>query len=156
MNINQSRVAFAGWLKRTNRDLYDRAMQNAETWRRKQAKQQGNPATISGLGQTGTGATAPQSFWQQFVSGVMNLATGVLAFKGQKEILEANIKRVEQGLPPIDPATMAPAMRTEIEISPEIAARLQQTASEALPKLLIPVALIGGALLLLGGRRRHA
>src|SRR3972149_771494 len=98
MNTNDSRVAFAGWLKREQPDLYNAAKKKAEAGRRREAARQGNPASISGLGQTETGTVAPQSFWQKFMSGLSTLATGALAYSAQKRILDTNIQRAEQGL----------------------------------------------------------
>lgn len=140
MSVNEARVLFANWLKSTDPALFDAAYKDAEQWRKSEAEQSGDPATISGLGANGE----PQSFWERFTTGLTNLATGVLAYKSQKQILETNIQRAEQGLPPIDPATAGPVLRTQVEVTPEIAARLQQTAAEGARTML----LWGGALVL--------
>jgi hypothetical protein len=120
-----ARAQFATWLKETHPALFQSALRYAENWREKTAAAQGRPAAISGLGETPTGAVQEQTFWQKFVEGMTGLATGVLAYKGQKEVLEANIRLAEMGQPPIDVSAGAPTVRTTVDLSPEVLARFQ-------------------------------
>jgi hypothetical protein len=129
----RARFQCATWIKATNPELYQAALNHAESWRKKWAAAQGDPGTLSGLGAD----SEPSSFWAKFSEGLTSLATGVLAYKTQKQILEANIDRANQGLPPIDMAAGAPVVKTQIDLSPEVAARLQETGLEAVKKVLL-------------------
>lgn len=116
-----ARVAFTQWVADTNPALFQQALDYAEDWRLSEAARQGNPATISGLG----AANEPASFWSKFAEGLTSLGTAYLGYKGQQNVLDINLRRAQQGLPPIDPATGAPTVRTAITLSPEVLARLQ-------------------------------
>jgi hypothetical protein len=140
-----ARFQFATWLKNTNPELFAAALEHAEKWRKQWASTSGDPGALSGLGAD----SEPASFWSKFSEGLTSLATGVLAYKTQKQILDANIQRADQGLPPIDMAAGAPVVRTQIDISPEIAARLQESGMEAVKKVLLYGGIALGAVFLL-------
>jgi hypothetical protein len=131
-----ARAQFLTWLKGWNRGLFEQAVTNAEDWRTSEAARQGKPATISGLGQTtdasGNTTTAPTSWWQQIASAVTSLGTAYVGYESQKATLDLNLQRAQQGLPPISTATMAPTVTTQVDLSPQILARLQDTTTKAL------------------------
>lgn len=129
MSTVQSRAQFLEWLKETHPNLFRGALKYAETWREGEADRQGNPGTISGLGQTQAGTVEPTSFWGKLSEGITALGTAYLGYKGQKNVLEMNLQRAQMGLPPIDPATGAPTVRTSVSLSPEIMARLNDTGT---------------------------
>lgn len=133
------RILFTQWVMDTYPDLARRALDQAEAWRLEQAAAQNNPAALSGLGADG----APATFWSKFADGLTSLGTAYLGYKGQQQVLETNIQRAQMGLPPIDPATGAPTVRTAVSLSPELMARLQGAGSG-----LMTVALWGGAALI--------
>lgn len=133
---HQARLQFATWVKDKHPDIYSAAMRRAEKWRREWGQKRGQPATLEGLGQDGE----TQSFWDKFREGVTTLGTTYLTYKTQSDAMDINMTRAEQGLPPIDTSFAAPVVRTQIDISPEIAARLQETGTEAMKNM----ALYGG------------
>lgn len=116
-----ARIQFTQWVKDTHPDLFAAALHKAEQWRQSVAASTGNPAALNGMG---ADDSAPTSFWSKFADGLTSLGTAYLGYKGQQQVLETNIQRAQMGLPPIDPATGAPTVRTAISLSPELQARL--------------------------------
>lgn len=135
MSVVLARAQFLQWVKDTHPQLFRGALKYAESWREGEADRQGNPGTVSGLGEVydpsgaPTGVVAPTNFWQQFATGITALGTAYLGYKGQKNVLEMNLQRAQAGLPPIDPVTGAPTVRTSVSLSPEIMARLNDTGA---------------------------
>ena len=50
--------------------------------------------------------------------------TAYLTLENQKDILALNIERAKMGQPPLDAATTAPIIRTQVDIDPELAKSL--------------------------------
>jgi hypothetical protein len=145
-----ARAQFLTWLKDFNPALFEEAVKRAEAWKSSVAAKTGNPAALSGLGD---GDTTPTTWWQKIVDTLPSLGTAYLAYKGQQNVLDTNIQRANMGLPPIDPTTGAPTVKTAVSLSPQLMARLQDTGSY----LLIGGAVLAGVFLLskmLGGKRR--
>lgn len=118
-----ARIAFVDWLKTEQPDVY------AEV------------ADMIGSGQLGaddtTAAPAP-TLWDKITNAVTSLAS----IKLQSDILKTNLERAQTGLPPIDAATYAPVVKTQVAVTPEMAAELKAGAMN-----VGKVAMIGGALL---------
>lgn len=132
-NAHQARLQFATWLKEKHPDIYSAALRRAEKWRREWGEARGNAATLEGLGAEGE----TQSFWDKFREGVTTLGTTYLTYKTQRDAMDLNMTRAEQGLPPIDTSFAAPVVRTQIDLTPEVATRLQETGTDMLQKVLI-------------------
>lgn len=113
---HRARIQFVDWLKTMNPEIYS--------------------ALVSQLESGTVGATSPTTattpLWQRIVSGLSTLTATVAGARAQRDILNLNIQRAEQGLPPVDAASMAPVVRTEVAITPEMAADLRQGANKAL------------------------
>lgn len=120
--VTTARLQFATWLKRENPELFRRAMAMAE----RQTPALGDTAPV-----------AAPSFWSKFADSLTNLATAAFALKSQKAILQTNIQRAQQGLPPVSMEQGAPVVRTQIDVTPEVATRLQESAAEGTRKLLL-------------------
>ena len=121
-----ARLQFATWLKNTNPELFQRAVAAA------------NASTMGGLGEESSG------FWGKFVDTVTGLGTTYLTLKNQKDAMAINLERAKQGQPPIDIATTAPVVRTQVDVSPELAQKLVASAGSGLNKTLL---LVGGGVL---------
>lgn len=131
MNQAQARIHFADWLKATHPEIFQRAIAAAEK----------SVATLSGLGEE-----APsKSFWEKFTETAAALGTTYLTLKNQRDAMKINLERARQGQPPIDIATTAPVIRTQVDVSPELQQRLVSTAGEGLNKILLwgGIALLG-------------
>ena len=133
MTHGQARLQFADWLKTNHPALFERAIAIAEN------------ATNNGLGQTEAEPT--QSFWEKFQAAAMGLGTTYLTLKNQRDAMKINLARAEAGQPPIDMATSAPIVRTQVDLSPELTQRLVSTAGEGMQKMLIPLAIGAVALI---------
>jgi hypothetical protein len=156
-----ARAQFLTWLKETNPAVFRHALQVAETAKAHFAAQTGNPAALSGLGWTmgadGGAVAESKTWWQSLAEGITQAGTAYLAYKGQKANIELNLRRAEQGLAPIDYSRYtAPTLRTQVDVSPEILARIKESGMNTL-------LLVGGVLaavlvlprLLGGGRGRR-
>ncbi len=132
-----ARAQFLTWLKQTYPAVFRHALEVAETAKASFAAQTRNPAALSGLGWTmnadGAAAVEPKSWWSSLAEGITQAGTAYLAYKGQKAAIDANMARANQGLPPIDySAYAAPTVRTQVDVSPEILARLRESGNTML------------------------
>lgn len=125
----QSRIDFAQWLKNTHPDIFRRAVTVAEN----------STATLEGLGEE-----PKESFWSKFTKAAAGLGTTYLALKNQRDVMKINLERAQQGQPPIDAATSAPVVRTQVDMSPELTNRLVSTAGAGINRTLL---LAGAAIL---------
>jgi hypothetical protein len=118
----QSRVQFADWLKTNHPEIFQRAIAVAEK----------NSVALAGLGEEPT-----KSFWEKFTEAAAGIGTTYLTLKNQRDAMKINLERAQQGLPPIDAATSAPVIRTQVDLSPELTTRLVSTAGEGINKMLL-------------------
>jgi hypothetical protein len=133
----KARLQFATWVKQRDPALYARAIEAAKS---------ASPEAVSGLG-------LASDFWTKFTDGLTQLATASIALKSQKAILDTNIARAQQGLPPIDMSAGAPVIRTQIGVDPATAARLQEGATAGVMRLLPwAIGAVAGFMLLKGKR----
>lgn len=162
LNLNRTQLAraqFLTWLKQREPVVFRQALQHAETAKAHFVAQSGNPAALSGLGLTttkeGGAVVESKNWWQSLAEGITQAGTAYLAYKGQKAAIDLNLQRAQQGLPPIDVSRYtAPTVRTQVDVSPEILARLREGGTNT----LLLVGGIAAALLLprlLGGSRRR-
>lgn len=110
MNIAQEQ--FVEWVRTNQPTLYE--------------------ATIARIG---VGASDQQSWWQSFIGAAKELVPVVVSARSQKRLLDVQMKRAQRGLPPLNTAQIAPTVRVQAGLTPE------------LKKLLIPAAIIGFGLL---------
>jgi len=125
MNQAQARLQFADWLKTNHPAIFARAIRVAEK----------STATLEGLGEEPT-----KSFWEKFSDAAVGIGTTYLSLKNQRDAMKLNLERAQQGLPPIDAATSAPVVKTQVDLSPELTTRLVSTAGEGINKVLLLVA----------------
>jgi len=119
---DKSRIEFAQWLKNTHPQIFNRAVAVAEN----------QTATLEGLGEE-----PKESFWSKFTKAAAGLGTTYLALKNQRDVMKLNLERAQQGQPPIDAATSAPVVRTQVDMSPELTNRLVSTAGAGINRTLL-------------------
>lgn len=124
----KARAAFITWLRDTNPEAYQAAMKRASSG--------------SSLGDTAPATTGFS--WQKFIDAAAAATTAVFQTKAQRDMLKVNIERAKSGLPPMDTSFAAPVIRTQFDVSPEVAQSLQQSAQTG----IMNIALIGGAALI--------
>lgn len=125
----RSRQQFINWFRNKHPDLYKKTIDRVGT----------PPTGMAGLGVEET----EQTWWQKFASTISNLGQQALAYKTQKELLDVQLQRANQGLPPLDMTNYQP--RVLVSADP-IAL---QTAAGTLGKWILPLGIaIGGFLLL--------
>lgn len=118
MSEAQARIDFAKWLKSEHPAIFARALKVAAN------------STLSGLGAT-------EGFWSKFTKAAAGLGTTYLALKNQRDAMKINLQRAQDGQPPIDVATSAPAIRTQVDLSPELTQQLVATAGTGINKTLL-------------------
>jgi len=137
-NTAKARAAFMTWMKESNPEAYQFAMESAQS-----------PAALA----DSDPATASTGFnWKRFLEAATAATTAVFQTKAQKEMLNLNIKRAKSGLPPMDTSFAAPVIRTQFDVSPEIAQSLQQSAAKATMNIGLIVGAGVLAFLLLRGK----
>lgn len=134
MTQAQARLQFANWLQETHPEIFARAIAIAEN------------STNSGLGiheaTAGTTVTTGGSFWEKFTSAAVGVGTTYLTLKNQRDAMKINLERAQVGLPPIDMATSAPVIRTQVDLSPELTTRLVSNVGSVFQPMLIAGAAI--------------
>lgn len=105
MNETQARIQFMAWVQDSFPALAAAAIDYADT------------PGAAGLG-------AEHSFWSKLTSGLTSLGTTYLALDNQRKALKINLERAKTGQPPIDMASTAPVIRTQVEIDPALASKL--------------------------------
>ncbi len=99
---------------------------------------------------------AEESWLDKLVGAAKDIAPAFIQFKQQKEILDMQVERAKQGLPPLEAAYIAPTVRIQTELSPEMMTTARAGITEGLQKLAIPLLLVGGvALVMMTGKRRR-
>jgi len=134
----QARIQFVLWLQETHPALAAAAIEAAKS------------SSVNGLGQfsfggaveTATeGASTGGSIWEKITGGAMALGSTYLMLKNQRDMMKINIARAEQGLPPLDAASSAPVIRTQIDIDPDLAKDLASNIGSKMNQGLL---IIGG------------
>lgn len=80
---------------------------------------------------------AQESWWQSAVSNITKALPQLATSYAQIRLVNSNLQRAQQGLPPIDPASIAPTVKVQGSLDPTL-----------VRNLAIGAALIGGAILL--------
>lgn len=129
----QARIQFADWMQKTYPDLWNAAIRTAEN-------------ETGQLGQVGPPAPekAEGSFWEKVSGALTGLGTTYLTLKNQRDAMQLNLTRAQQGLPPLDVATSAPVVRTQVDIDPALANRLASNLGSSMTRNMM---IIGGVAL---------
>lgn len=139
----RNRAAFVGWLRRTFPQLADKAAKLV------------NLPTPGGA-QLGAETTSQPSTWEKLFDTISTLGQSVLTYRTQKELLDMQLDRARQGLPPLDSSQYAPTVR--VTTDPATIQTALSTAgagiSSTLRPLLVPGLIAVGAWLLLGKKKR--
>lgn len=111
-----------------------------------------NSQFLAGLGQDldfimgdepGTPKVQSPGILTEWGSGIMDLAKSVVQYDAQRKVLEANIRRAEQGLPPLDSSEVG--MGVSVGMSPQV----QKLAMAGLG-----IAAVLGGMYILSNRRK--
>lgn len=85
---------------------------------------------------------APQSFTDRMVALAKDVTPAYLQARAQQRLLTMQLRRAEQGLPPLDPGSIAPTVRVGADPA------LLKTLREGVKSIAIPVAIGVAALIL--------
>lgn len=111
-----ARRRLARWVKSAYPELYAATMRRAE-----------HAAKNGTLGQADSGGNE-RSLLDRFTSTLEKLAPTYLQYKTQKDILDVQLERARQDLPPLETGQYAPTM--QIGLDPETVERLANEATE--------------------------
>ena len=63
---------------------------------------------------------AAKEWWESGIEAIGTVGTAVLQYKTQKDLIDLQMSRIEQGLEPIDTALIAPTVRVQADLPPAI------------------------------------
>lgn len=140
------RKQFLAWLKRFSPLIY--------------AKLHSAGGPLAGLGQstvTETQTPANASRWRDLIDSVRELGTVYIQGNIQKDILDAQLKRMELGLAPLETSQIAPTVHVGVDPAQVQAmlAAARQSASAGIQKWILPGVLGIGAYFLLQQRPKR-
>lgn len=118
----QSEIAFAKWLQVNDPFLFSVVVKAAEL---KKARSN----SLGFIGSINWAAIAKTA-----VDTVKNVAPAVVQYKAQSQALKTNLRRAEQGQPPINFNDYAPTVKIEPQMTPEIEAAINRIASQSIQK----------------------
>lgn len=102
---NNSVLQFAEWLKRTHPQIYAMAVNKN--------------AGLSGLGDTAPTSTTTPAGTTSFLDDVLGIVKQsvpvLLGTYQQKQLIDINVERAKQGLPPIDQTGIAPQVNVQLQ-----------------------------------------
>lgn len=76
--------------------------------------------------QQGTGPTTTESpWWESAIDATKSIGTAVLQYKTQQDLIDLQMKRIEDGKPPIDTALISPTVRVQADLPPAIQADIR-------------------------------
>jgi hypothetical protein len=131
--LHKNRKEFLIWLAQKNPKLLKIALKNAEI-QRAIAKKLGHVGHVEGV-------------WETIADTVQKVAPALVQSKIQLDMYKINVKRAEQGLPPIDNTAITPTIKVQTELGPETRQELTKTAEKGLSKLITPALIVGGVFL---------
>lgn len=146
----QADVAFAKWLQVNDPFLFQVAKKRAEI------QKGGSLAGMGFLTDINWGDLAKSA-----IETVKSVAPSLVQYKAQSKILKTQLKRAEQGLPPMDASQYAPTVNIAPEITPETEAAATRIATESLRGSLgqfgqmLPMIAIGGAAIYFMTRKKR-
>jgi hypothetical protein len=137
MNYNdeirtRNMMKFLGWLQTFDPDMHALVVERIGEAPPNDSLTR-NAAQLNGLGQFdfsnifGGGDTAPANgtattkpWWESGIDAIKSVATGALQYKTQKDLIDLQMSRIEQGKPPIDTALISPTVRVQADLPPAI------------------------------------
>jgi len=117
--MNDSKMLFLKWLERNEPVIYARVMKNEG---------------IAGI----------EDIFNKAVSVIKDVAPAVTQYKAQSQILKVQLKRAEQGLPPLDTSNYAPTLRVQPEFTPETNLAIRQGVGASISNYMPIILLVGG------------
>ena len=100
---------------------------------------------MSGLGQNGMPddttnvsiAPAEDNWWMNAIDAVKQAGVAYLQYDAQKDIIALQTKRIEQGKEPLDTSVLAPTVRVQADIPPDIKREIALLGQGAMTWLMI-------------------
>jgi hypothetical protein len=103
------------------------------------------------------GLSGFSDFFTSLTDTIKDVAPSLINLQSQKKILDIQLKRANQGLPPLETAQYSPVIRVAPEITPATEQAAKNIAVESLKggfKSMAPLLAVGGLLAFLLLRRR--
>lgn len=84
----------------------------------------GEDETAAIVGGPGSAPTETP-WWESGIDAVKSVGTAVLQYQTQKDLIDLQMKRIEDGKPPIDTALISPTVRVQADLPPAIQADIR-------------------------------
>ena len=167
--IKNPRVQFAAWLKEKMPDVFavaeQAAVNQSERLKAMQAGVYGGAqlggfmdfftAPVETIKEATTATTtAVKSTWEKLLDGAIAGGTAYLTYQNQKDMLALNIERAKAGLPPVDSATTAPVIRTQVDLDPQLAQDLASNVGSSINRNMMIFGGLAIAALIFFGMRK--
>lgn len=134
MSNDQAKKDYLKWMQQNEPFIYEVAMQRLRN----------ENSNLSGWADFG--ASIGKAF-STVTNTVSNLAPTYLQYKQQKKVMDMQMRRAEQGLPPANVEDYTPAVKVRVDASPETQQAIQTAAVQATQTgidKMMPVFLLGG------------
>ena len=167
--IKNPRVQFAAWLKEKMPDVFAVAEEAAINQSQRLKAIQAGVGSNGQLGgfmdffsapietvkeATTATTTAVKSTWEKLLDGAIAGGTAYLTYQNQKDMLALNIERAKAGLPPVDSATTAPVIRTQVDLDPQLAQDLASNVGSSINRNMMIFGGLAIAALIFFGMRK--
>lgn len=159
MATQKSMQQFLAWLSANDPFLYEVAMRGGQILQAKtaQAVAGGDYSLGISWGDIGSGLT---DAFKVAVGAVKDVIPAYTQYKAQSKVLKLQLKRAEQGQPPLEAEYYTPTVKVAPEITPQTEQAINRVAQQAvqqvtsqagtgLQKMIIPAALGLGAVLVI-------
>lgn len=138
--MNQNQQLFMQWLQENDPQTYQDAMIEATDRSNAQNGLMGMGADTMIQTAVPRGDNAPQkSWWSNFTDSVSEIGSRYIKYKSDKKLMNVQLRRARQGLPPVKTGLLAPGTRPDVF----------PVAFEDVSKYMIPAAIGIGVLFLL-------
>ncbi len=121
--LTRPQKQFLHWMKLNQPAVYAAATRSA------------NETATLGAADTTPAPTQGQGWWGNFIDAAKQLVPVIVQAKSQKDILDVQLTRARQGLPPLNTSQIAPTVQIQAGLTP------------ALKRVLVPAMMIGVGLL---------
>lgn len=80
----------------------------------------------------GSTTTQDTPWWESAIDATKSIGTAVLQYKTQQDLIDLQMKRIEDGKPPIDTALISPTVRVQADLPPAIQADIRDMKRTAI------------------------
>jgi len=95
--MNAAQEQFVDWLRKNQPNVYKAA-----------------------IDEVGIGLGEKDTWWDSFIGAAKELVPVIVGARSQKKILDVQLRRAEQGLPPLNTQQISPTVRVQAGLTPDM------------------------------------